>query len=75
LEDRAGGRGGKPSGVCQLKGSGRHDSSPRARTIPLPGPPTLSAGFSAMHKFLALRHVALCHVVARFATSFMVEFA
>jgi hypothetical protein len=43
--------------------------------IPCPGPPTPSAGFSAMHKFIALRHVALCHVVARFATSFMVEFA
>jgi hypothetical protein len=26
-------------------------------------------------KFLALKHVALCHVVARCGTSFMVEFA
>jgi hypothetical protein len=45
----------------------------RARS--LARPPTPSAGFSALHKFLALRHVALSHVVARLATSFMVEFA
>jgi hypothetical protein len=41
---------------------------------PLPGPVTPSAGFSAMHKFLALGHVVMSRLCL-FATSFMVEFA